>query len=222
MITPKILQEKLDQYGEQILQGAIAKIELFNKSSLKAKVQPLLKKKRKNSYEALPVIIDVPVNTFYSNNTLIIPDYKRDDLVWIGVSSFPVSNQIKGIYENITPNKFGLENAVVIAGFSKQPFVINPSLIKDGLVIAHKDGTYIRVYKDEIDIIIDSSTSIKMKKDEVTIKSKKVILDGDASIKGKLEVDKDVIWNNATTPTHSSTHIHGTGTGPSASPNPGS
>lgn len=41
-------------------------------------------------------------------------------------------------------------------------------------------------------------------------------------IKGDLYVDGDIKWNYSTTPTTASTHIHGTGVGPSAAPNPGS
>ena len=158
MITPQVLMEKLDQYTEQLYQGALAKIDLYNKSKLTAKVQPLLKTERKGKFENLPVIIDVSVNCFYSGNTLIIPDYKRGDLVWLGFSSYPVNLSIRGKHQSITPNRFGLENAVILGGYVEQPFNLLSSINKDGLVIAHKDGTYINIQDSKIVLKTGSST----------------------------------------------------------------
>lgn len=39
---------------------------------------------------------------------------------------------------------------------------------------------------------------------------------------GILKADNEIIWNNATTPTHASTHTHNTGVGPSSAPVAGS
>jgi hypothetical protein len=169
MITPQVLMEKLDHYTEQLYQGAIAKIDMFNKSKLTAKVQPLLKTERKGKFENLPVIVDVSVNCFFSGNTLIIPDYKRGDLVWLGFSSYPINLSIRGKHQEITPNKFGLENAVILGGYAEQPFNLPTNLSLDGLTIAHKNGTYINVQDGKVEIkgSMDSTQYVLLGEDTV-------------------------------------------------------
>lgn len=216
----ELINEKFDFELSQIWIGLLGEIKSYNKAKRSAEVEPLLKSKNQTGYTRLP-IIKCPVNTLYSNDVEIIPDYKTGDIVELKGNIYPIDKQIKGQVQEVNSFRFILSNCSIIGGHAKQPSIINPSLIKDGLVIAHKDGTYIRVHKDIIDIVIDSDTSIKMKKDEVTIKSKKVIIDGDASVKGKLEVDEEITWNNATVPTHSSSHTHGTAVGPTTAPTPG-
>lgn len=50
--------------------------------------------------------------------------------------------------------------------------------------------------------------------DDVKIKGK-LTVEKETKIKDELLVDKDITWDNASTPTHAKTHIHGTGVGPS-------
>lgn len=58
--------------------------------------------------------------------------------------------------------------------------------------------------------------------DDTLTLSGDLLIEGDMTVDGKLDVGDDITWNNNTVKTTASTHIHGTGVGPSASPNPGS
>lgn len=178
MITPQLLQEKLDHYTAQLMQGAVAKIDLFNKSKLTAKVQPLLKlEKPDGSFENLPVLVDVPVNCFYSGNTLIIPDYKRGDLVWLGFSTYPINVSIGGKHQAISENRFGLENAVVLGGYTGKPFTLPFNINMDGLTIAHENGAYINVQDGRIEIHGDSASTQWVLLGEDTVQKLKDLID---------------------------------------------
>ncbi|HNA10440.1 MAG TPA: hypothetical protein PK930_26090, partial [Leptospiraceae bacterium] len=136
--------------------------------------------------------------TWYSNKTMIIPDYQKGDIVELKGNIYPVQNQLKGISENASPLRFNLSNCTVIGGHEKRPIKISPSLKKEGLVICHENGDF-----------------FNLKKDEVKIKSKKIILDGDVAVTGDVEVDKDITWMKKSKPVKASKHIHPTPTGPS-------
>ncbi|HMV45813.1 MAG TPA: hypothetical protein PK079_26545 [Leptospiraceae bacterium] len=197
MIDADLLNDKFDFELSKIFIGFLGLIESFDKDKMEAKVKPLVKVKNKDEFIELPVIF-CPVNTWYSNKTMIIPDYQKGDIVELKGNIYPVQNQLKGISENASPLRFNLSNCTVIGGHEKRPIKISPSLKKEGLVICHENGDF-----------------FNLKKDEVKIKSKKIILDGDVAVTGDVEVDKDITWMKKSKPVKASKHIHPTPTGPS-------
>lgn len=197
MIDADLLNDKFDFELSKIFIGFLGLIESFDKDKMEAKVKPLVKVKNKDEFIELPVIF-CPVNTWYSNKTMIIPDYQKGDIVELKGNIYPVQNQLKGISENASPLRFNLSNCTVIGGHEKRPIKISPSLKKEGLVICHENGDF-----------------FNLKKDEVKIKSKKIILDGDVAVTGDVEVDKDITWMKKSKPVKASKHIHPTPTVPS-------
>lgn len=221
MITPQILLEKLDQYTEQIFQGAIAKVEIFNRSKLTAKVQPLLKVDRKGKLESLPVLVDIPVNCLYSGGCLIVPDYKKGDLVWVEFSTYPISNSVKGKFQPISPLRFGLENAIITGGF-KMGDVSSDISGENGLVLCHEDGNRVVIGNSQIKVknqssvvtvessqitIQTTSATVKLTSSAVEIESTNITIKGTSKITldGEVEVKKKLTCNDAISATKSIT-----------------
>jgi hypothetical protein len=213
MITPEILKEFMDRFGERIFQACIAEIDSYDKTSGTAKVIPLLKIQRESDVVKFPVLSKVPVLNFQAGNIRLIHDYKKGDLVWLAFSSFELSNALKGQFE-FTNDKFAFENCIIIGGLSRQPSALNPLVQKDGLVITDNSSMVCQFSESKIELKLGSN--------KVTIESSKITLEGDVVVKGKLDVDQDISWNNSTVKTTASTHTHGTGVGPSSSPTAGS
>lgn len=198
MIDADLLNEKFDFELSKMFIGFMGLVESFDKDRMEAKVKPLIKIEGKDSFQNLPIIL-CAVNTWYSNKTLIIPDYQSGDIVELKGNIYPVQTQLKGLSENASSLRFNLSNCTVIGGHAKRPVKLSSSLKKEGLVIAHENGDY-----------------FNLKKDEIKMKSKKIILNGNVEIiNGNLEVDKEITWMKKTKPGKASKHIHPTPTGPS-------
>jgi len=88
----------------------------------------------------------------------------------------------------------------------------------DGLLICNEAGDTRWAMADGKVKIKSAALEIEA---DVTIKGK-ITQTGDFETSGDMKTDKDVTWLAKSTPTKASTHIHGTGVGPSSSPNPGS
>jgi hypothetical protein len=158
MITPEILKEFIDRFGERIFQACIAEIDSYDKTLATAKVIPLLKVQRESDIVKFPVLSGVPVLDYQAGGVRMIPDLRKGDLVWLAFSSFELSNAIKGQFE-FTSDKFAFENCIIIGGLSKQPSVLNPLFNKDGLVITDNQTTYVQIANNKIELSAGSTPS---------------------------------------------------------------
>lgn len=143
MITPEILNEKLDDVLSRVWTGLLGRIESYNKPKQTAKVTPLLKVYGVDSFIQLPTVDDLFVNVFYSNGVMIIPDYKKGDLVYLAPNIHSISDAAKGNATNAKGTRHGLENMMVLGGIPKRPLTLPTGINKSGLVIAHESGTMI-------------------------------------------------------------------------------
>lgn len=163
--------------------------------------------------------------------TLDIPE--KDSLVWVFAEkpnnyknwyyladvSLKKLNPIRKILTFLT-GKFKLSFSAKGLGLSSSYPDIKLTYYKNGVVIGvsnNSDNPEIFVYHPQGTILtIDKEGKMFTRSDEWTHY-------GDVIIKeGELKVGKEITWNNDTVATKASSHIHGTGVGPSASANPGS
>ncbi|EJP16964.1 hypothetical protein LEP1GSC037_2107 [Leptospira interrogans str. 2006001854] len=159
MISPEVLQEKINRELCKIWTGLYGKIESYDKPSLTAKVKPLLKVPNENGFEELPILVNLPVNVFHSGGMLIVPDYKRGDIVYLAPSSHSIQNSIRGMIDKTQENseeiespRFGLENCSVAFGIPTRPFQLPPTIQKDGLTICNSTGnSYINITASDIE-----------------------------------------------------------------------
>lgn len=145
----ELMNEKVDFELSAIWIGLLGEVVSFSKSKSEVDVQPLIKLKKKKSYTRLPVI-KCPVGLSLGNGFFLIPDYKKGDIVELKGNIYPIDNQLKGQVEVAENFKFKLSNCTIIKSHVKRPKLISPNLIKDGVVIAHEDGDYFQLKKDEI------------------------------------------------------------------------
>ncbi|EMF82202.1 hypothetical protein LEP1GSC188_3418 [Leptospira weilii serovar Topaz str. LT2116] len=160
MITPKVLQDKINQELSKVWTGLYGKIDSYDKSSLTAKVKPLLKVPTEEEFQELPILVKLPVNVFHSGGVLIVPDYKRNDLVYLAPSPYPIRDSIRGQFGKTQNDlsqteapSFSLENCSVIGGVPNHPFQLPPTVQKDGLVICDTLGnSYILISSSAIEL----------------------------------------------------------------------
>lgn len=159
MITPELLEEKLDLEFSQLYIGLLAEVESFNKSTMIAKVNPLVKLKTKDDYQRLPVV-NLPVNCFYSGGFLVSPDYQRGDIVDIKGNLIPTHSNLKGQVEILIQGTcYNLAYGSVIGGHPKRPVTISPAVQKPGLVIAHESGQSL-IHLESDAIHLETATAI--------------------------------------------------------------
>lgn len=180
MMTPDILEEYMTQWKNQLYAGGVlASIDSFDKSTMTAKVNPLYKVKQEDTMTKLPILVNVPVVDFCAGKWTITFDYKKGDIVMLIPNAFQTNNALKGMVDLATDTRYQLENVIVISGIRKRPIIPNPSIPTAGLIIAHEDGDYFQCNKDQI-----------------KLKSKKVVIDGDVEVTGKLDVTKTSKFND--------------------------
>ncbi len=200
----ELINEKFEFELSTVWIGLLAEVVSFSKSKSEVEVQPLLKLKKQKSYTRLPVI-KCPVGLSLGNGYFLIPDYKKGDIVELKGNIFPIDNQLKGQVEVAENFKFKLSNCTIIGSHVKRPKMILPRIIKDGVVIAHEDGDY-----------------FQLKKDEINFKTKDFIIDADVKIKGKLDVTEDITSDTeviaGVTGTKLTKHGHTTVLGPTIPP----
>lgn len=169
MITPEILQEKINSELCKVWTGLYGKIDSFDKSSLTASVKPLLKVPTENDFEELPLLVRLPVNVFYSGGLMIVPDYQRGDVVYLAPSPYSIQNSIRGMIDktqedldSLEPPRFGLENCSVAFGIPTQPFQLPPAVQRTGLTVCDATGsTYINVRPSGIEFKSGQASSEK-------------------------------------------------------------
>ncbi|WP_249262317.1 baseplate J/gp47 family protein [Leptospira alexanderi] len=160
MITPEVLQEKLNRELSKIWTGLYGKIDSYDKTTLTATVKPLLQIPTEEGFRDLPLLVKLPVNVFYSGGILIIPDYRRGDIVYLAPSPHSIQNSIRGMLDKTQENedeiaapRFGLENCSVAFGIPTRPFKLPPTVQKPGLVICNATGNcYINITESDIEL----------------------------------------------------------------------
>lgn len=152
-----------------------------------------------------------------SSGTFVIYQDEEDSLLEIrGADDYTIKMQV-GDNGNV---KIGFcDDVNDVQGTGSANIEIDSGL--NGSVDIKSMGGDINIETTTGDVVINTTTGLLKFKtnDDIELdpgSGKKVW------IKGDLYVDGDIKWNYSTTPTTASTHIHGTGVGPSAAPNPGS
>jgi len=148
------LEEFVDRKISEIQQGMICKIDKFDKKKMKADVKPLYKETNEIDEEVdLPVIPDIPVMFIKCGDYYIRPDYKKDDLVWVGFATYDIEDALCEDEKSLSKKMNNLENACVLGGIAKTDWQNPDNFDNDGLLIGHKDGTmYINLTDSNIDI----------------------------------------------------------------------
>jgi len=158
----EFIEKAIDEQIGEIQLGMIGKIEKFDKSLMRADVQPLMKlKDNENDLEVeLPILSDLPVLFERSGGFVIRPIYENGDLVWIGFATHDIENALKEYSRLASEKKFELQNACIMGGITKDNFISdNPILFeKDGLIIGHeKSGISLRI--TEAGIFVSNGTT---------------------------------------------------------------
>ena len=166
-----LIEDYVDLRMEEIYQGLPAKIEKFDKETMRAEVVPLLSTVQTDGVETpYPVLSEVPVLFFYSCGFYIRPDYQKGDFVWLTFSSYDYDDALD---EKILPennNRFDLSKCAIANGLPTDKFKAPDSFGDEGLLIGHGDGgVVIQVQKDKI-IGTVGKTEIEIADESVTAK----------------------------------------------------
>jgi hypothetical protein len=157
----ELINEKFEYEFSNLWCGLLGEIESYSKSTSTAEVHPLVKIKTQDGFIRLP-IIKCPVNLQLANGIALIHDLKKGDIVDLKGNIYPIDNQIKGQVESASSMKFLLSNCTVIGAHLTKPTVINPSVLKDGLVIADISGSmYAQFSSSQIEFKIGNSETQK-------------------------------------------------------------
>lgn len=171
-----------------------------------------------------------PFNSCFEGD-LNIPE--KDSLIWvfaekpnnyknwyyIGNLNLKKYNIIQKILQFLT-GKFKLSFSAKGLGLSSSYPDVKLTYYKNGVVIGVSNSSS----NPEIFVYHPEGTILTVNKEgKMFTRSSDWTHYGDVIIKeGELKVGKEITWNNDTVATKASSHIHGTGVGPSASANPGS
>ena len=215
-----ILQALLDKHSRGILTGCVARIEAHNTATMRADITPLLlvTDPGNSSPTTYSVVSDVPVGFLHAGGFIIRPKYNRGDIVWVNFATHSIEKALSGSPDRTDGRLFSVENACVAFGMSKSDFTAPPDFGGDGILICNESGDTRWMIENGTVTIKSASLVIEA---DVTIRGK-ITQNGDFETSGDVKTDKDVTWLAKSTPTKASTHIHGTGVGPSAAPKPGS
>lgn len=209
----ELLNDFWDKQSREIMIGCVAKIEKHDVKTMRAEVTPLLiyTNQGKKSINAAH-IPDVPVLFIHAGGFYIRPKYQKDDLVWLTFATHDINDALKSKAVKTDGKIFSAENVAIVHGIAATKWQPPQQFEEDGLVIGHKDNKVRMALTDSV---------IKMKAEKVTIEGA-VEITGEVNASGNISTEKEIVWKSKTTPTHGSTHIHGTGVGPSAPAQAGS
>lgn len=162
MSHSELLNDFFDLRAKDIQLGMVGKIKKFDKTKMRADVQPLLKSVNSLGQEVdYPVLSDLPVLYYYGGGFYIRPVFDVDDLVWVGFSSFDIDNALNGYARAESGKMFSIENACVISGLSKTNMSAPLAYSESGLVMGHKDGNAVIKF-DSGQVTIDLGVSGKI------------------------------------------------------------
>ncbi|MBK8397423.1 MAG: hypothetical protein IPL26_19590 [Leptospiraceae bacterium] len=168
----ELINEKIEHDLSSLWIGCLGEIVSYSKSESFAEVHPLIKVKNKEDFYRLP-IVKCPIGMSVGNSLVLIPDFKKGDIVELKGNIYPVDNQLKGQVEISSGLRFLLSNCTIVSGHVKKPNSINPSVLKDGFVVANATGQMYAQFSDDlIEFKIGISPSTEKSVLGETLKSK--------------------------------------------------
>lgn len=157
-----MLNDFFDRRMRDIMIGGIGAIQSYDKESLRADVLPLLSYSARGNIKAgnFSVIPGMPVLTLHAGDYVMIPPYKKDDLVWMTFSTFPIANSLSGSNDQTDGSIFSRESGAVVCGLAKNGWNKPSFTNKDGLIMGHKSGNcYMMITENTVEIKGDLTIS---------------------------------------------------------------
>lgn len=142
------------------------KVEKYNRKKRKADIKPLLKKKDNTQSRSLPVIPNVPVCMYSSNNNTSFIDFpvKKGDtgIILFSERSLDLWLVQGGEIDPNDPRKFDLSDGIFIPGLN--PFNIEMDVVdNDDLIITNNKSRIVLKNNGDIDLLDNTNNSkIKM------------------------------------------------------------
>ncbi|WP_244280513.1 Gp138 family membrane-puncturing spike protein [Leptospira saintgironsiae] len=135
-------------------------MESFDASRMRADVLPLVREKNElDEVSNYPVLPGIPVHYVQiGENCFIKPFYQRGDLVWVGFSTFDISNSLGGggRKQEVRPDSkiFGLENACLLGRIAEQGWSEPTNLIKfeNGRLVLKVGSTELSLSEDGVEV----------------------------------------------------------------------
>ncbi len=148
-----LLKDSFNSFVKQIQIGLPCKITKFDKEKMRADVQPYLKQSYTDdtgvtTETQYPIIPDVPVMFILSGNYYIRPEYKPNDMVWVGFSSRNIDTSLDEYSRAETEALFSMENACVLGSIVSNKFTPPAEFsTEEGLIIGEKNGNSYIVFE---------------------------------------------------------------------------
>ncbi|MGJ4748381.1 Gp138 family membrane-puncturing spike protein [Leptospira sp. SA-E8] len=163
MSFSELLDRYTDKKGRGMQLGMVCQVESFDASAMRADVLPLVREKNElDEVSNYPVIPGIPVQYVQIGQECYIkPFYQRGDLVWVGFSTFDISNSLAGggRKQEVRPDSkiFGLENACLIGRIAQQGWTEPQNMIKfeDGKLTLKVGPTELSIGPDGVDVTGD-------------------------------------------------------------------
>ena len=149
------LEFMIEDKMQNIYQGAVGRIESFDTQTMRADVEILLQTRANidsDEVKDIGIIGDIPVNYIHFGDYYIRPEYKKDDLVWVGFSSFDFDASLDLTTQPNDTSFSDITNCVVISGLAKKNFSAPNSFSESGLIVGYKE-TYLQVNENDIKIV---------------------------------------------------------------------
>lgn len=155
----KFLSDLLQRFGESVQIGMVGRIKSFDKSTMRAEVEPLLRKESQTGESSqLPVLSNVPVSFLCTGKFFIRPTYERGDLIWLTFATHDIFASLKGAPAVASDQIFGLQNACVVNGLLSAVQSIGGDFEDaEGLAIGAKD-TFLEMQEDKITAHLDGNS----------------------------------------------------------------
>lgn len=150
----EMLENKIDASLLEVQQSMVCVITKYDKSAMRADVQPLLAEEPVGNAAPVPfpLIANIPVNAVMSGKFYIRPAYDVGDKVWVSFATHEIDESLKDNTLEASKIVFDLASACVIGGVTG-PNDTPPVEFgtEDGLLIGHKLGdAYLRFESDKV------------------------------------------------------------------------
>lgn len=155
----KFLSDLLQNFGESVQIGMVAKIETFDKTRMRASVQPLLRKENAAGESSqLPVLPSVPVAFLCTGKYFIRPVYDRGDLVWITFATHDIFQSLKGYPTLASDQIFGIQNACIVNGLLQSTRTIGGDFADAAGMAIGAEDMFFDIEEDKITAHLDGNT----------------------------------------------------------------
>jgi hypothetical protein len=132
MSFSELLETLWRERGKEIQLGLPCSIEKYDPLLKRADVKPFLQTIVEGRPRSYPVISDIPVIGIPP----IEPNYSKGDLVWVGFSTFDISDALRNVSAPESERLFGMENACVLGKITGTiPGLPGAEIKTDGLKI---------------------------------------------------------------------------------------